>query len=44
MACCLLHNLIRRVMSADDIEEELGSNDDSNDEVEYITSITTSDH
>ncbi|XP_021771781.1 protein ALP1-like [Chenopodium quinoa] len=46
MACCLLHNLIRRVMPIDDIEEEELSedfDDDSDDEPEYITSVATSD-
>ncbi|XP_057548011.1 protein ALP1-like [Amaranthus tricolor] len=47
MACCLLHNLIRKVMLTDDVEEENMSNDDSDndsdDEVEYITTIVTSD-
>ncbi|XP_057542446.1 protein ALP1-like [Amaranthus tricolor] len=46
MACCLLHNLIRKVMLTDDVEEENMSNDDSDndsdDEVEYITTIATS--
>ncbi|XP_021746038.1 protein ALP1-like [Chenopodium quinoa] len=46
MACCLLHNLIRRFMPTDDIEEEElseDSDDDSDDEPEYITSVATSD-
>ncbi|XP_057517828.1 uncharacterized protein LOC130798745 [Amaranthus tricolor] len=47
MACCLLHNLIRKVMPTDDVKEENMSNDnsdnDSDDEVEYITTIATSD-
>lgn len=47
MACCLLHNLIRKVMPTDDIEDGVlsfddDSDDDSDDEVEYITSVTTS--
>ncbi|CAO2831213.1 unnamed protein product [Amaranthus hypochondriacus] len=47
MACCLLHNLIRKVMPTDDVKEENMSDDDSDndsdDEVEYITTISTSD-
>ncbi|XP_021753802.1 protein ALP1-like [Chenopodium quinoa] len=50
MACCLLHNLIRKFMPTDDIkEDELSESDDdsesdSDDEREFITSVATSDH
>uniref|UniRef100_A0A803MUC8 DDE Tnp4 domain-containing protein n=1 Tax=Chenopodium quinoa TaxID=63459 RepID=A0A803MUC8_CHEQI len=50
MACCLLHNLIRKFMPTDDInEDELNESDDdsesdSDDEREFITSVATSDH
>ncbi|XP_057538110.1 uncharacterized protein LOC130815637 [Amaranthus tricolor] len=47
MACYLLHNLLRKVMPTDDIEEEEMSDndldDDFDDEVDYITTIATSD-
>ncbi|XP_057248954.1 protein ALP1-like [Beta vulgaris subsp. vulgaris] len=47
MACCLIHNLIRRVMPSDDIEEVESESDDesddSDDEIEFITNIATSD-
>ena len=32
MACCLLHNLIRKVMPTDDIEKENLSDNDSDDD------------
>lgn len=50
MACCLLHNLIRKVMPTDDIEEDDlcdssdDSEDDSEDEREFITNVSSSDH
>ncbi len=47
MVCCLLHNLIRKIIPTDDIEDEELSDNDSDDnfddEVEYITTIATSD-
>ena len=52
MACCLLHNLIRRFMPTNHMEEEdfVDDDDDDNDEdndddeeVEFITTIATSD-
>nr|XP_043638055.1 protein ALP1-like [Erigeron canadensis] len=49
MACCLLHNLIRKYMSHDpqedeeeEEEKESGSEDESED-VEYVTNISPSD-
>ena len=50
MACCLLHNLIRRFMPTNHVEEDEiideeddDDNDDDDEEVEFITTIATSD-
>ncbi|GAB4846805.1 hypothetical protein Ancab_039809 [Ancistrocladus abbreviatus] len=46
MACCLLHNLIRRYMPTDPLEEEevINEDDDDIDDVEFITTIETSNY
>ncbi|XP_057249238.1 protein ALP1-like [Beta vulgaris subsp. vulgaris] len=50
MACCLLHNLIRRIMPTDDIaydsdeeSEDDDVDDDLDDEMEFISTLETSD-
>ncbi|XP_050230424.1 protein ALP1-like [Mercurialis annua] len=48
LACCLLHNLIRRYMPTDiEVlyeEEDIDDDDDSESEMECITTIQTSNH
>lgn len=51
LACCLLHNLIRRLMPtedeeimSDEEEEEEEEEEDEEEEKEFITNIETSDH